>query len=364
MTELAMRDNHQPAPTQQAQMPGTESSALALWAEDARTAASIAVSLCKTSFVPTTMRGKPDEVAAAILAGQELGLQVMASLRSMDIIQGVPALRAHAMRGLVQSHGHSVQVIESTGDRCVMRGRRAGEKEWQEVEWDLARAQLLGLLNKSEWKKQPKTMLIARATGELCRLIASDVLFAMPYTSEELETSDEFEAVAATPRVTATEILRTAPAPARAAVAPAVEAGPAPGPAAPGRVTADEIVAQVTPPQGFTPAAAPAEQHADAGPARSAPPAGDPSRASTWIAAAQGCQSEDDLTELLDRAQAAGFGKHLGDETDAVARAFVAARNRLADAAAPAPASEPAASTAPAAAPAPAAAGIDEEPPF
>src|SRR6185436_19223870 len=114
-------------------------SALVQWAYEARQAAQIAASLAKTSFVPASLRGKPDDITAAILAGQELGLQPMATLRSMDVIQGTPALRAHAMRGLLQSRGHAIQLVESTDARCVMRGCRRGEDVWQEVEWTIQR---------------------------------------------------------------------------------------------------------------------------------------------------------------------------------------------------------------------------------
>jgi hypothetical protein len=191
-------------------VPEIRNSPLVQWAYEARQAAQIAASLAQTSFVPASLRGKPQDITAAILAGQELGLQPMASLRSMDVIQGTPALRAHAMRGLVQSRGHSVQVVESTTTKCVMRGRRHGEDEWQEVEWDLDRAAMLGLVGKSEWKKQPKTMLLARATGEVCRLIASDVLYAMPYAAEELDGPPDGPAPVSG-RVTAAELLAQIP---------------------------------------------------------------------------------------------------------------------------------------------------------
>lgn len=177
MTEVAVRDD---APN------GAEHSALVLWAYEAQQANKIAQALAKTSFVPATMKGKPDDITAAILAGQELGLKPMASLRSMDIIQGTPALRAHAMRGLLQSQGHSIQLVESTMTRCRMRGKRKGEEVWQESMWTIERAQKMGLTGKGEWQKQAQTMLVARATGEICRLIAADVLYAMPYTAEEL----------------------------------------------------------------------------------------------------------------------------------------------------------------------------------
>jgi len=186
-------------------------SALVQWAYEARQAAGIAKSLAATSFVPASLRGKPADITAAILAGQELGLQPMATLRSIDVIQGTPALRAHAMRGLVQSRGHAIEIVESDDNHCVVRGRRHPVDAWQQVEWTLDRAKKMGLTDKDQWKKQPRTMLIARATSEMCRLIAADVLYAMPYAAEELDG----EPVRATAmvsnggRVTAAELLAT-----------------------------------------------------------------------------------------------------------------------------------------------------------
>lgn len=210
MTDLAVPEpqaSQVATPDKVAEQPMSQAAALVEWATAARQAGLIAQSLASTSFVPSTLRGKPAEITAAILAGLELGLQPMATLRSMDVIQGTPALRAHAMRGLVQSHGHEIEVTESSDQRCVMRGRRKGTEAWQEVEWTIERAAKLGLTGKDQWKKQPRTMLIARATGEVCRLIASDVLYAMPYASEELVTSASDAAVVVqAPRVTLEEI--------------------------------------------------------------------------------------------------------------------------------------------------------------
>lgn len=205
---------HQPAvpaqhgqetvPAQQTpQAPAVAGNPLIEWAQAARQAHQIAESLARTSFVPRSLQGKPGDITAAILTGQELGMQPMAALRSLDIIQGTPALRAHAMRALVQSHGHQIQVVESTPVLCVMRGRRKGDEEWQTVEWSIERAQQLGLTSKDQWRKQPQAMLIARATSEICRLIAADVLFAVPYATEEL-VDQPVEQVP--PRVTVEEI--------------------------------------------------------------------------------------------------------------------------------------------------------------
>ena len=214
MTEIALPNDNTELDTTAEHLEPTgapfQDSALVQWAYEARQASQIAKSLAQTSFVPASLRGKPADITAAILAGQELGLQPMATLRSMDVIQGTPALRAHAMRGLVQSHGHSVQIVESTSDRCVARGRRAGEEDWQTVTWTLERATQLGLTGKDQWKKQPQTMLVARATGEICRLIASDVLHAMPYAAEEIEEGVPAATTTAT-RVTVDEVLQRDP---------------------------------------------------------------------------------------------------------------------------------------------------------
>ncbi|MGW0933158.1 hypothetical protein [Streptomyces sp. NPDC002644] len=185
-TEIATRAEETAAvSTYLAAEPHTESE-LEAWARDAVAISKISANIATTSLAGA-YRGKPDEVTAVILAGHELGLQPMTSLKSIDVIQGQPALRAHAMRGLLQSKGHEIELVESDDTRCVMRGRRKGAEKWQEVVWDIPRAQRLGLLGKDQWKKQPKTMLVNRATGEICRLVASDALHGMPYAAEELD---------------------------------------------------------------------------------------------------------------------------------------------------------------------------------
>jgi hypothetical protein len=184
--EIATRDEETAAVVAHLEASPPTESELEAWARDAIAISNIAANIATTSLAGA-YRGKPDEVTAVILAGHELGIQPMTSLKSIDVIQGQPALRAHAMRGLLQSKGHEIELVEADDDHCVMRGRRKGAEKWQEVVWDIPRAQKLGLLGKDQWKKQPKTMLIARATGEICRLVASDALHGMPYAAEELD---------------------------------------------------------------------------------------------------------------------------------------------------------------------------------
>lgn len=167
-------------------------SPLGQWAQDARDAHAVAQSLARTSFVPKEMQGRPDLVTAAILTGAELGLSPMASLRSIDIIQGVPAMRANTMRGLVQAAGHEVWVDDDSNEtRAIVYGRRKGSDIVQRSVWTMDRARNLGLANRENYRRQPGVMLVARGTAEVCRLIAADVLLGMPYSVEELDDGGE-----------------------------------------------------------------------------------------------------------------------------------------------------------------------------
>ena len=194
MTEIELRTNGQapavataPAAVPMVPPPGS----LMEWAAEARAAASIAESLARTSFAPKAFQGKPQEITAAILTGGEMGMSPMASLRSIHMIQGTPSLSAHAQRGVALGKGHRVWVEESTDKKAVVCGQRAGTDDVQRSTWTIARAEQAGLPNKNpNWKTQPQAMLVARASSEVCRLIAADALLGMPYTVEELQDSD------------------------------------------------------------------------------------------------------------------------------------------------------------------------------
>lgn len=185
MTELAMRTDTTPGALDTYQ--SVTFDRIASWAKAAKAAHEIAVSLVQTSFVPEAFRGKAGEATAAILAGAEVGLDPMAALRSFDIIQGTAAPRAMTLRAVLQSRGHQIWVEESTATRAIVHGIRFGETKVHKSVWTLDRAKQLGLLSKKNWQAQPQAMLIARATSECARLVASDAILGIPYSSEELD---------------------------------------------------------------------------------------------------------------------------------------------------------------------------------
>jgi hypothetical protein len=130
-------------------------------------------------------------------------------------------MRAIAMRALVQSRGHDIWIDESTATRCVMKGRRKGSDKVETSTWTIERAKALGLLGRKgdNWTKQPIAMLVARATSELARILAADVLLGIPYSIEELEDDAPAEAAPdAAPRRSSTTARRK-PLPERAPAA-------------------------------------------------------------------------------------------------------------------------------------------------
>lgn len=156
------------------------------WAVTFAGVARLAEFIAGTDFVPKAYRDQPAAVAAAILAGREMGIGPMASLQHLYVVEGRPAMSAQMMRALVMRDGHTFRVVESTASRCTVTGRRRGESTDREpVTWTGEEVRRAGLANRPTWQRYPRQMLMARATAELCRAVFPDVLGGMTYAVEE-----------------------------------------------------------------------------------------------------------------------------------------------------------------------------------
>lgn len=233
------------------------------WAPKLQSAVAIAREICQTDFVPAALRGKPAAVAAAIMAGSEMNLGPMASLMHVHIIDDRPSLSSEMQRALVLALGHKIRYRETTATRCVVDGQRVGEADWTTVTWTMDDAKRAGLDGRQNWRKFPRRMLVARATGELCRMLFADALAGMPYSAEELQDEADDTAAAtgtpepAKPRTAQRKPRTTSASPAQpqpphpaAPATPVQGAGEAPQPPLPGE--------EETPP-GDAPAALPGE---------------------------------------------------------------------------------------------------------
>lgn len=147
----------------------------------------IAERIAKSSLLPEALRGKVPEVLMQIMAGQELGLFSMASLRSFSIISGKPVMSADAMVAVVLGSGKAEyfhRVGEGSATSVTYATKRKGGTE-QRCTWTIEMAKAAALHQKDNWRGYPRAMLASRAKSELARDVYPDVL-AGCFTAEEI----------------------------------------------------------------------------------------------------------------------------------------------------------------------------------
>lgn len=224
----------------------------------------LAQRIARTEFVPKALMGRPEAVMAAMLIGHELGVSPLQSLSKIHIIEGRPSISAELMRAIVLQHGHEIRFEESNTTRCTILGRRRESTHETRVTWTHDDAQKAGLAGKNTWRNYPRAMLIARATGELCRMVFADVLAGMSYTTEELTDGDivdveDIRSAAAVPTNGMGPPKRRTARAARAATRPAA-APQAPAPPLPGEDGPED--AELVPDAPTAPYEGPDEHHA------------------------------------------------------------------------------------------------------
>ena len=155
-------------------------------AEAMSAAHKLATVLCNTQMVPQTFRGKPDDGAAAILYGAELGLKPQQALQQVFVVHGQPAIYARTMVALLKGRGYRFETVESTDESVTVRGTSpSGEQETST--WTLDRAKKAGYTSNKKYQTDPQAMLYAKAASEVSRRLAPDVLLGIKYTAEDLE---------------------------------------------------------------------------------------------------------------------------------------------------------------------------------
>lgn len=137
--------------------------------------------------------GTAPAVLSTVLAGRELGMQAMASLRAFHIVDNKPTMAADAMRALVLKSGKAkyFRCVERKPDTCTFETLRDGDSEPTRLTYTLVEAR--AAWGKSDqawaasgWGKYSSDMLVARASAKLCRLVYSDVTFGL-YDPNEIE---------------------------------------------------------------------------------------------------------------------------------------------------------------------------------
>lgn len=150
--------------------------------------------LAKADLAPKHLRGKAMDMTLVVMTGLEVGLPPMASLRLYTTWDGVPRLMAEGVRALVlQSPAIEYFEVATCDDtHATWVGKRRGRPE-KSVTWTVERAKKAGLLAKDTWQKYTQDLLNARASMQLSRLIAPDVVAGM-VSREEAMDGDFIEA--------------------------------------------------------------------------------------------------------------------------------------------------------------------------
>lgn len=152
-------------------------------------AGSYAKALATATVIGGKLHGKPADVLAIILAGAELGLPPMQSIRGIHLVEGKPCLDSALALGLVKrklKSGEYVRLVESSDKIATFEAKRAEDPGPTKLSFSIEEAQRAGLTGKDNWKKYPAAMLRARAAMALVRAVFPEVTFGI-YDPDELD---------------------------------------------------------------------------------------------------------------------------------------------------------------------------------
>lgn len=151
--------------------------------------------LASGDMIPRQFRGSPANVMYAVEYADALGIPRINAITSIHVIDGKPTASADLIASLVRKAGHKLRV-EGDDTYAEVTIIRADDPDHipNPVRWDETKARKAGKWgSKGPWTNYPGAMLRSRAITEAARMWASDALYGVIYTAEELgaETNAE-----------------------------------------------------------------------------------------------------------------------------------------------------------------------------
>lgn len=143
-------------------------------------ASQIAEQLARTDFAGP-FKGKPDDMAAAILKGATLGIPPESIGKSIYVVHGTPSLYGKAALAIALQHGYIAETIEDTPTAVTVRMTSPKGQE-MEVRYTIERATKEGLVkgNKTQYETRPSKMLYWKCIGELTDRMIPHLTGGMP----------------------------------------------------------------------------------------------------------------------------------------------------------------------------------------
>ena len=146
--------------------------------------------------------GSAPAVLAVVMAGRELGLPAMASLRSFHNIEGKITMSAAAMVAVILKSGLAeyFEPVSFSEVEATYETKRKGARGPVRLTYTIDQALKAGyggaaknggaFKPDSAWFKTPRPMCVSRASSELARMVYGDILAGL-YTPEELTDARE-----------------------------------------------------------------------------------------------------------------------------------------------------------------------------
>jgi hypothetical protein len=188
MTELALNEPQTAAVAAYAPPANGPGVDLSSYYNRMSVALQIANGMCNTPFVPTAFRGKAEDTAMAIMYGFKYNMEPDAALAAIFMIGGRPGMYSRVQHAILLANGHEVVITKQAMDECIVEGRRKGTEKWTTSTWTTARAEQAGYFSNAKYKTDPIAMLTARAIGDVCRLVAPDLLMGIvAYNEADIE---------------------------------------------------------------------------------------------------------------------------------------------------------------------------------
>jgi hypothetical protein len=154
--------------------------------------------LAGSGLVPKAFRTATGalDMLIVVMTGSELGIPPMAALRLFTTWDGVPRLMSEGVRAVILMNPDIEYFEVSTCDetQATWVGKRRGRPE-KTAKWTIERARKAELLGKENWRKYPEDMLNARASMQLGRMLAPDIISGMR-SLEEAQDGDFVEVTA------------------------------------------------------------------------------------------------------------------------------------------------------------------------
>lgn len=153
--------------------------------------------LSKTSIIPQTYQGKPQDCFVAIEMANRMGVSPMVVMQNMYVVKGKPSWAGQACTMLINSCGKFRDVKHVyTGEKgkptrgCYVSAVRVSDGERVDgTEVTMQMAQAEGWTSNSKWRNMPEQMLAYRASAFFARVHCPEAMMGVQ-TAEEVYDAD------------------------------------------------------------------------------------------------------------------------------------------------------------------------------